>query len=196
VNEISREDARKYGLDRYFTGKLCNRGHASERYTNSGHCIQCLALKRSEWSEKNKERRKETNALWYKKNRDKVLGRSKKWQDDNRERVHHNAKVWARKNREKRSASARKRHAIKRGASGHHTEKDVFKILDMQNNRCAFCSKKVARRAIDYHVDHIYPLSKGGSNGPENIQILCILCNLKKSNKDPVEYAEERGLLI
>ena len=34
---------------------------------------------------------------------------------------------------------------------------------------------------IEY--DHIYPRSKGGQNTVENIQLLCRMCNLKKSNK-------------
>jgi len=34
-------------------------------------------------------------------------------------------------------------------------------------------------------VDHIYPKSKGGNTTPENTQILCRDCNIKKSNKIP-----------
>ena len=39
---ISLAEARAIGYKRYFTGKPCKRGHVSERYTNSKHCIQCL----------------------------------------------------------------------------------------------------------------------------------------------------------
>jgi hypothetical protein len=33
------------------------------------------------------------------------------------------------------------------------------------------------------HFDHVIPVVKGGGSSPENIQILCEQCNLKKSDK-------------
>lgn len=38
---ITRMDAAKSGLKRYYTGKLCKHGHDSERYVYNGHCVQC-----------------------------------------------------------------------------------------------------------------------------------------------------------
>lgn len=34
------------------------------------------------------------------------------------------------------------------------------------------------------HIDHIVPLTKGGTNDPTNLQILCSKCNLKKYNSN------------
>jgi 5-methylcytosine-specific restriction endonuclease McrA len=39
-----------------------------------------------------------------------------------------------------------------------------------------------------YHVDHVVPLSRGGSDGPENIVISCPRCNCSKSSKLPEEW--------
>ena len=43
---------------------------------------------------------------------------------------------------------------------------------------CVRCGSKVS-----LHFDHIIPVAKGGANTEENIQILCQVCNLKKSDK-------------
>ena len=49
-----------------------------------------------------------------------------------------------------------------------------------QKNKCAICKSDIS---TSYHVDHIIPISKGGSNWPKNIQALCPPCNLSKHAK-------------
>lgn len=39
---ITRNDAAKLGLKRYFTGMPCKHGHDSERYTTTSGCVECL----------------------------------------------------------------------------------------------------------------------------------------------------------
>lgn len=70
----------------------------------------------------------------------------------------------------------------------------------LQKGRCAYCKAKLGSK---YERDHIVPLSKGGTNYPNNIQLVCDRrskgrdhCNQKKRNKHPMDYARERGLLI
>jgi 5-methylcytosine-specific restriction endonuclease McrA len=41
----------------------------------------------------------------------------------------------------------------------------------------------------------VVPLSRGGSNGPENIVIACPTCNLAKKDKMPHEWPEGGRLL-
>jgi hypothetical protein len=52
--------------------------------------------------------------------------------------------------------------------------------LKTQNYLCAICKTSVADK---YHVDHIFPLAKGGKHEPSNIQILCPSCNVRKAAK-------------
>jgi len=49
------------------------------------------------------------------------------------------------------------------------------RILDRFNNKCVHCGsiKKL-------QIDHIIPVSRGGREDENNMQILCKTCNLKK----------------
>lgn len=40
---VSRNEAIRAGLFKYNTGKPCQRGHESLRYTSTGQCIECSA---------------------------------------------------------------------------------------------------------------------------------------------------------
>lgn len=41
VKIVTRMEAAKAGLNRYFTGKPCRYGHLSERYVLNGTCVEC-----------------------------------------------------------------------------------------------------------------------------------------------------------
>ncbi len=47
--------------------------------------------------------------------------------------------------------------------------------------QCSYCSEWIAPRSAE--VDHVVPLSRGGSHGPDNLAIACRPCNRSKSNK-------------
>lgn len=85
------------------------------------------------------------------------------------------------------------RKARKRGAEGSYTAADVRRIEKQQKGRCAYCRTKLDSGR---HIDHILPLSKGGSNWPANIQLLCAPCNLSKQAADPLDYARRTGRLL
>jgi hypothetical protein len=51
-----------------------------------------------------------------------------------------------------------------------------WSVLRFANFKCSQCGE--AERPL--HVDHIVPLSRGGSGEMENLQCLCDRCNLRK----------------
>jgi len=61
---------------------------------------------------------------------------------------------------------------------GRYTADDIAALLIKQNGFCAGgCNRYIAKR---YEVDHIIPLSRGGTNWPSNLQLMCKRCNQSK----------------
>ena len=56
-----------------------------------------------------------------------------------------------------------------------------FQILKRDGYRCQMCGIS-AKDGATLEIDHITPISKGGSNDPENLQVLCRDCNAGKSD--------------
>lgn len=56
-------------------------------------------------------------------------------------------------------------------------------VLQRDHFTCCACGASPAfTPSIELHVDHIVPWSKGGETVLENLQTLCSVCNLGKSN--------------
>lgn len=72
-------------------------------------------------------------------------------------------------------------HHRKRAASGSHTFAEWDELKRKYCFTCPCCFK--SEPDITLTIDHIVPLSKGGTEDIENIQPLCKSCNCRKSVK-------------
>jgi 5-methylcytosine-specific restriction enzyme A len=54
-------------------------------------------------------------------------------------------------------------------------------VLQRDRRQCVHCGRKPPQVTLE--VDHIQPISKGGSNDISNLQTLCFDCNRGKSDR-------------
>jgi hypothetical protein len=73
-------------------------------------------------------------------------------------------------------------------SSKHKTKRDInwrlrFLVMRRDNFKCVACGRNPATNPeIILHVDHIESWDKGGETVFENLQTLCSVCNIGKSN--------------
>ena len=60
-------------------------------------------------------------------------------------------------------------------------------VYDKCGGSCGICGKPVGYET--FTIDHITPLSRGGTNKIENLQVACKECNMIKSNSTDREFA-------
>lgn len=150
-------------------------------------------VKSAKWRQQNKDHLTKYREANKEKIRDRDREYRRKWREENREAYRERMRRWSGENPEARAAHSRTRKARVRGAKGTHTAEDVAELKVLQRNTCAYCPQKLNDC---YHVDHITPLSRGGSNSRENLQLTCPGCNMSKSARDPLEFAQSLGRLL
>lgn len=123
---------------------------------------------------------------WYLKNKDRVDEYLREQRRKTAARKAEYDKRYLRENRQKVYAHNRNRQNRLNGNGGQHTDRDILDKLAFYGYRCLYCGANLSDGL--FHVDHMWPVVRGGSNSWENIAVACRGCNKSKYTKTAGEY--------
>lgn len=197
--------ASKDGLS--YICKPCNVEHTRQWRANHPE-------KYAEYNEQTRQHQSDKKRTWRKSNPDKVRKHKsdsqKRHPESNRRRQkryyasHPEEKsligykgYWSRVQRSGRewiTVANHKRRARLLSAEGSHTKEELVQLFEEQEHRCGYCGITLYQHIpFDRHLDHIQPISRGGSNSIENLVYTCQACNSSKNDRTFEEWKAIRS---
>lgn len=178
--------------------------HKGGKYGLQSKCKLCEHDNNIQYHLDNREVLNAKTREHYSENREREIARVSAYNKAHRIQINIGKRLWGELNKDKIKVCNRKQylrnptlyriHArnyeLKKKVAGQHTQKDVDLLVIRQNGKCVYCDHLLVN---GYHVDHWRPLARGGSNNPDNLQLLCPTCNRKKWAHDPIEYEARIG---
>lgn len=162
--------------------KIYRDSHAEEMQTLQNAWVAC-----------NPDRVKEKSKRYYVRHAAKIRAKSSAYHSENKAAIAEKFKLYRQKPEYKARATMY-REKRETGLSTGMLLPDIYeRLLKAQRGKCPCCKKELG---TDYHLDHIFPISRGGTNTDDNVQLLRKICNLNKHAKHPVDFMQERGYLL
>lgn len=162
----------------------------NSRKDKKGHiCKPCCKNTISAYNKANPDKKKEVSKKYRDNNVDKCRESSRLSASKNKEL----GKQWVKNNIDKVRIYKSNNRAKRKNSIGTHTPHEIDNLFNKQQGKCACCYESIIN---GYHKDHIVPLAKQGTNDIYNIQLLCKLCNLRKSSRDPIKFMQSMGYLL
>lgn len=155
-----------------------------DKRTQDGLCYYCKDCKKElnkgygSWYARNKELGREQRRNYYSKHKDEMNARVRDNYAQNKTERGEQIKNWKKANPLKVKLMSIQRRATKRGARGFATDAQIQARIDLFGGLCAYCGEREYE-----HLDHVIPLSRGGTCWPSNIRPACSFCNLSKGDR-------------
>jgi 5-methylcytosine-specific restriction endonuclease McrA len=150
----------------------CDRADGKAKYAANPEEARARKMK---WRLENPEAWSATIMRYYKNHITEERARCRRWRAENREKARAAVSNWTKNNPEEVRVRNNQRKALFYKASGSATSEQIQARIDLFGGMCAYCRVKPCE-----HVDHVIPLSRGGSNWPANLRPACADCNLRK----------------
>ena len=129
------------------------------------------------WRKANPEKHRALSAAWSKANHERVRAKGVAWRKANPEKQRALSAAWSKANPEKTRMSNARRRALKSDALSPDANKAFVTGLYAIANRVSKCL------GISHDVDHIVPLSLGGSHCHRNLQVIPATWNYRKHDR-------------
>lgn len=141
-------------------------------------CQPCKRAEKTEYNHQNREKRRVAGSAYRQANKETLAERQRIWRVENPESDHAIHSRWKSENKDKVNASTHKRRNQIVCNGGHWTAQEWADLKAKYDDHCLMCGKQEPE--IKLTVDHIVPVSAGGSNCIDNLQPLCKSCNSLK----------------
>ena len=152
-------------------------------------------IERNKNYKRDKNKQYKTQKIWRDKNKSKILNYRKNWTAKNptyfseyyeKNKKHIKLRVCEYfKTPQGKIVLSRVKHHRRNGTKSTLTLLEWLEIIDKQDNRCNICKCKFTAVRKKPTKDHIIPASRGGALVKENVQALCLKCNIKKGTQLP-----------
>ena len=157
--------------------KFCRRcDKNSERYKD-GRCKVCTLARHAIWATKNRDRVNANSKAWNERHGDQKRATAAAYRKRERDAINARRKTLRKIDQSLERLKTAKRRTLKRASNGKLSRDIVFTLFKAQKGLCACCAKPLEGK---FHLDHKTPLSRGGRNADDNVQLLLPICNLKK----------------
>jgi len=161
--------------------------HRTEGY--QAYCKSCGDAHNRAYKRANPEKMREARKAAYWKDPEKARAAKRNLSQEERLRKNAAAREYRKANPEKVRWWNKLRLHRNRAAGAMPDRWHFSWLLCHQDARCTYC--KTVFFNVRYEIDHKIPVSRGGTNDPENLQLLCPTCNMKKSKKTHDEYMKQ-----
>lgn len=169
--------------------KECRHKRRAEEYANNPQERAKAQERATKWFLEHREQARESRKRTYDQKREYYINKAREWREKHpeeyRAKQHEYKLAHFRAHPQEYVTDTRNRRARLRNAPGKHTVEDVQRLYDAQDGLCHWCKAPLNGH---YHVDHVIPVSRGGSNDPSNLVLACQHCNCSKNDSLPDEW--------